>query len=322
MQSGIYKITHVKSGRFYIGSAKSIKARWSTHRQDLLKNKHHSKYLQAIYNKYGKDSIIYEIIEHCELNELLIREQHYIDTLQPTLNMVKTAGSPKGYKHSEEVKIKQAERQRGRKVTFSEEALANIREGVKSRVLTDEGRASIVKHMSARMKGSKQKPESIAKTVAFHTGRKRSEETKRKISENRKGKQVSPEGLAKMKAKMQSPEMREHLSKLAKGRVAHNKGVPMSDAQKKHLSKLKMGVPLSEEHKRKLRESHVVGHKHSDLVKLNISRSKAKFNETEMGEVRKLRSSGKTLREIAQLYNVSSSTIGQVLKPNYIYKLD
>ena len=300
---------------------KSIKARWSTHRQDLLKNKHHSKYLQAIYNKYGKDSIEYEIIELCDLEQLLVREQHYIDTLQPTLNMVKTAGSPKGYRHSQEVKIKQAERQRGRKVMFSEEALANIREGHKNRVLTDKGRLSISVFMRNKMLGSKQKPESIAKVVAFHTGRKRSEETKRKISEGRKGKQVSPEGLAKMKAKMQSPEMRKHLSELAKGRVAHNKGKPMSDEQKKRLSELKKGIPLTEDHKRKIRENHVIGHKHSDLVKLNISRSKAKFNEIETLEVRKLRNDGKSLREIAQLYNVSKSTIGQVLKPNYIYKL-
>lgn len=320
MQSGIYKITHIESGRFYVGSAKSIKARWSTHRQDLLKNKHHSKYLQAIYNKYGKDSIEYEIIELCDLEQLLVREQHYIDTLQPTLNMVKTAGSPKGYKHSEEVKIKQAERQRGRKVTFSEEALANIREGHKNRVYSDAAKLKM-SESAKRNCNLKPTPESIAKVVAFHTGRKRSEETKRKISEGRKGKQVSPEGLAKMKAKMQSPEMRKHLSELAKLRPPP-KGHAISEAHKKGLSELKKGVPLSEEHKRKIRENSPKDFKHSEEVKLTISRSKAKFNETEMNKVRNLRNGGKTLREIAQLYRVSSSTIGQVLKANYIYKLD
>lgn len=321
MQSGIYKITHVESGRFYVGSAQNIKARWSTHRQDLIKNKHHSKYLQRLYNKYGKDSIIYEIVEHCEVEQLLTREQHYLDTLQPVLNSVKTAGRPTGYRHSEEIKRKQSERQRGRKVTFSEQALANIREGHKKRVLTEAGRASMAKHCSERMKGRKLKPESIAKVVAFHTGRKRSEETKKRISEARKGKKVSPEGLAKMKLKMQSPEMREHLSKLAKLRPPP-KGHTITEEQKRRLSELKKGVPLSEEHKRKIRESMPKNFKHSETTKLTLSRSKAKFNETEMNKVRAMRNEGKTLNEIARLYGVSKSTIGQVLKPNYIFRLN
>lgn len=318
MQSGIYKITHTESNRFYVGSAKSIKSRWSTHRQDLIKNKHHSKYLQSIYNKYGKDSIIYEVIEYCEISELLIREQHYLDTLKPVLNTVKTAGSPIGYKHSEETKRKQSERQRGRKVTFSEEALVNIREGHKNRVYSPEVKLkmSLVAKSNNNFKPT---VESIAKVVAFHTGRKRSEETKRKISEGRKGKQVSPEGLAKMKAKMQSPEMREHLSKLAKGRAPHNLGKPMSDQQKKHLSELKKGVPLSEEHKRKIRESIPKDFKHSEESKNKIRLQKLKFTKEQVVTIRNLYETGTSMTEIGKLYGVMRHTISRVIKGESLY---
>lgn len=317
MQSGIYKISHIESGRFYIGSAKNIKARWSTHRQDLIKNKHHSKYLQAIYNKYGKDSIVYEVIEYCELNDLLIREQYHIDTLTPELNTVKIAGSPKGYKHSEETKRKQSERQRGRKVTFSEEAIANIREGHKNRIYSIE--AKLKMSLTAKRNNNlKPTVESIAKVAAFHTGRKRSEETKRKISEARKGKQISPEGLAKMKVKMQSPEMREHLSKLAKLRPAP-KGHPMSDEQKKHLSQLKKGIPLSEEHKRNLRESRPKDFKHSEETKNKIRLQKLKFTKEQVITIRNLYQNGTSMAKLGKLYGVMRHTISRVIKGKSLY---
>jgi group I intron endonuclease len=317
MQSGIYKITHTESGRFYIGSAKNFKSRWNTHNQDLIKNKHHSRYLQAIYNKYGKDSIVYEVIENCEVNELITREQYYLDTLMPDLNMVKTAGNCLGHKHSEETKRKQSERQTGKKVKFSEQALANIREGIKNRIISDEGKKRMAESASKRMKGSKQKPETIAKVVAFHTGRKRSEETKLKISEGRKGKQVSAEGLAKMKAKMQSPEMREHLSKLAKLRPPP-KGKPMSEEQKRKLSELKKGVPLSEEHKKKLKESRV-NYKHSEETKNKLKQSKLKFNKEEVSEIRKLHSQGYSMKKLGEVYGVMRHTISRVVNGKNLY---
>jgi hypothetical protein len=44
-----------------------------------------------------------EILEYCEGKELLLsREQYYLDNLKPQYNIVETAGSTLGYKHTEE----------------------------------------------------------------------------------------------------------------------------------------------------------------------------------------------------------------------------
>lgn len=44
-----------------------------------------------------------EILEYCNGKELLLkREQDYLDNLKPEYNIVETAGSTLGYKHTEE----------------------------------------------------------------------------------------------------------------------------------------------------------------------------------------------------------------------------
>lgn len=83
MISGIYKITCIKNGRFYIGSAKNILKRSKRHLTDLKLNKHINIHLQRAYDKYGESSFIFEIVEYCDLYDLLIREQYYLDLLKP-----------------------------------------------------------------------------------------------------------------------------------------------------------------------------------------------------------------------------------------------
>jgi group I intron endonuclease len=78
--SGIYKIVNTKNDKFYIGSAVDIKKRWDRHKNALKKNKHENIHLQRAYNKYGEDVFICETIE--ETKDLLLREQHYLDTLK------------------------------------------------------------------------------------------------------------------------------------------------------------------------------------------------------------------------------------------------
>ena len=92
--SGIYKIeSKIKSERLYIGSAININRRWIIHLYDLKNNKHHSNKLQNHYNKYGKDDLIFSIIEECPISKLLIREQYYMDLKSPYFNECKIAGN-------------------------------------------------------------------------------------------------------------------------------------------------------------------------------------------------------------------------------------
>lgn len=100
----------------YIGSSgNSIKTRWRKHLYHLRKNNHHSKHLQASWNKYGPESFKFEIIELCESSISIQREQYYIDTLKPQYNTVHSAGRPLGMKHTEEFKKKVSERFKGNK---------------------------------------------------------------------------------------------------------------------------------------------------------------------------------------------------------------
>lgn len=46
------------------------------------------------------------ILEYCNKSDLLVREQYYLNKLKPEYNILKIAGSSKGFNHSEETKAK------------------------------------------------------------------------------------------------------------------------------------------------------------------------------------------------------------------------
>lgn len=77
--TGIYVIKNILNGKYYVGSAFNIKARWRVHLCQLLKNKHHSIHLQRAWNKYGADSFIFEAIQYCSKEDLTLNEQFWID---------------------------------------------------------------------------------------------------------------------------------------------------------------------------------------------------------------------------------------------------
>ena len=84
--SGIYQIKNLQNGNIYIGSAVDIGRRWRTHRRLLKKGVHHSSYLQNAWNKYGETSFAFIVVELCNKQDLLTKEQKYIDTWHPVYN--------------------------------------------------------------------------------------------------------------------------------------------------------------------------------------------------------------------------------------------
>lgn len=84
---GIYKITNKTNGKFYIGSSKNISKRFREHKLDLKKNKHKNKKLQNAFNKYGEENFIFEILEECNLENLLVLENKYYQELKPFYNL-------------------------------------------------------------------------------------------------------------------------------------------------------------------------------------------------------------------------------------------
>ena len=114
--SGIYMITNIVNGKCYIGSSINIKNRIREHKGKLKNNKHENSYLQASYNKYGKESFTITTVELVEnLSLLTTRETAWILKLKsnesphgynmslPNTNLLPNGGI--GF-HSEETKFK------------------------------------------------------------------------------------------------------------------------------------------------------------------------------------------------------------------------
>lgn len=100
--SGIYKINSEYNNLFYIGSALSLRKRIKEHRNTLVKNSSHISRLQNIYNIYGKENLTVEflLIENSifklnssEHKKLILSEENFISSLNPTLNTIKTPTS-------------------------------------------------------------------------------------------------------------------------------------------------------------------------------------------------------------------------------------
>lgn len=80
--SGIYKIVNKVNGKYYVGSSNDVCGkfgRWYEHRQELNKNVHTNDHLQNAWNKYGESNFEFMLVEQCDVSNLLIIEQHYLD---------------------------------------------------------------------------------------------------------------------------------------------------------------------------------------------------------------------------------------------------
>jgi len=107
LKSGIYKIQSVKDpDKFYIGSAVNLYNRRNRHFSELRLNMHYNQKLQRFYNKYGQNCLTFEILLLCPISELLAWEQHFLNFTQPYFNILPTAGSRLGSKHTNETKAK------------------------------------------------------------------------------------------------------------------------------------------------------------------------------------------------------------------------
>lgn len=111
MNAGVYVITCLPTGKRYVGSsAKSLKHRFRTHLSQLRNSKHHSKYMQRAWNKYGEDAFRFEIVIVCRPEDCVMYEQSVIDLYRPEFNTSPTAGSCLGCRHSPDVGKRHSER--------------------------------------------------------------------------------------------------------------------------------------------------------------------------------------------------------------------
>lgn len=99
-KSGVYKLS--AGGHIYIGSSKNLYYRLIEHRRDLLNNAHFNGFLQNVFNKYGKDNLMVEIVEFCAPEDRISRESFWIKELHADMN----ATDPVTHELSEESKQK------------------------------------------------------------------------------------------------------------------------------------------------------------------------------------------------------------------------
>lgn len=200
-KGGVYSIINTFNNKVYIGSSKNVSSRIYIHISDLKLNRHHSVSLQRAFNKYGENSFNFDLVEIVEHNENLItREQVWMDFFKPEYNICKTAYSRLGVSHSEETKIKMRKPK-------SEEGRLNMKNKVKR---TEEHKINL----GLALKGKKRSEESKEKIRAYYRtnanwckGKKMSEEHRKNNSESQKGKVLSQETKDKISKKMKGRKL-------------------------------------------------------------------------------------------------------------------
>lgn len=197
--SCIYKIVSLSHpDRIYIGSAIDFLGRKKNHLVPLRMKRHANNILQHHFNKYGIQDLKFEIVERIyNKEELVSREQFYIDLYNPYFNICKVAGLVTGKKHSEETKEKIRQANLGRKYPpVTEETRKKLSAFQLSRPpRTAETREKLrLAHIGKPFILTEE--QKLKNRLALK-GKKRSEEFKKHLSDLRKGVKRKPEHVAK-----------------------------------------------------------------------------------------------------------------------------
>lgn len=169
--SGIYCIENTITNKKYIGQSINIADRWRRHISELNMGLHHNDYLQKSWIKYGQDGFLFYILEECGETQLNDKERYYIEKYD-TLNREKgynlKSGGQDFNSFSDEIKNKMREstivsyRDPNRRKIQSENALKQWADpSIKAKI--------------------------IGKNNGMY-GKHHTEESKRKMSEKKKGK--------------------------------------------------------------------------------------------------------------------------------------
>lgn len=152
--SGIYQITNRITGKIYIGSSVDIGRRIYLHKWSLRTKRHHSIHLQRSWDRHGENAFEFRLLQTCPANKLQRVEQEYLDEMKPYkrdigYNVCNRSDSSRGVVMPPEFGRKISKAKTGKKI---------------NRVL----------------------PGKTGKDHHFY-GRRHSEESKKKMSESRKG---------------------------------------------------------------------------------------------------------------------------------------
>jgi group I intron endonuclease len=222
MDTGVYVIEHIASGKKYVGSAaKSFSQRWGNHRRTLRKGTHKNAHLQSAWSKYGEDAFVFRIVKRTSPEDAVDSEQAHIDLYQacdPTMgyNNAPIAGSNLGYKHTDEARANMSLAQKvWKRNPHSSETIANMsaaKMGKKRKPFTAEARAnmSIVKMGNKHNLGRTLTAEHRANLSAATKGRPKTAETRERMSAAQK---LRPPASSECRAKMSEAAKRRCAAK-------------------------------------------------------------------------------------------------------------
>ena len=135
-KTGVYRWTNLVNSKTYIGSANNLTIRfWVYFSINRLTSSNMTIYKAIL--KYGYENFKLEILEYCNPDIVLSREQYYIDLYKPEYNKLSIAGSTLGYKHTAETLEKFNTRK------FSDKALINLAKAATGRILSEQTKAKI-----------------------------------------------------------------------------------------------------------------------------------------------------------------------------------
>lgn len=88
---GVYRWNNIITGKSYVGSSISLSGRFIVYYSLSYLNGRVEKGSSAIYSaflKYGYSNFSLDILEYCKPDELISREQYYIDVLKLEYNIL------------------------------------------------------------------------------------------------------------------------------------------------------------------------------------------------------------------------------------------
>lgn len=159
-KAGIYCWINIDSKKKYVGSSIDLYRRFLQYYNiKYITRAAESSLICRALLKHGYSRFRLEILEYCDPNNLIEREQYYIDHLNPEYNILKVAGSLFGFKHSPETLKKMKEIISNRSDEEKANISAKLREAALGRTYkhTEETKIKLKNAMLGRKHSEKSK---------------------------------------------------------------------------------------------------------------------------------------------------------------------
>jgi hypothetical protein len=253
MQHYVYTLAYPDGRAFYVG--KGVRDRIHRHERDAALSKNINPYKENVIRKIlaGGGQVIKTKLAYFETHDEALKYEialiFFLNATDSLTNLTPGGDGQIGVVFSEEHRRKLSEAQKGKpRAPLPPEARQRVTEANRGKRRSEETR----RRMSEARMGKPLSEAAKEKLRLVNTGKSPSEEARRKMSEAQKGRVVSEEERQRIgeryRGKHLSEETRRKLSEAHKGQTYS------SEAMRK-MGEARRGIPKSEEHRRKISEA-------------------------------------------------------------------